>query len=118
MASFSKYQKGLLAVKEKIDEDITSHTSVKQLAQIAGVSKSKLKILFKNEYGKSIYTYLKEKRIIEAKHLLLNTSLLIKDIATKTGFKFHTNFATFFTKHVNQSPYSYRKLKGKKHSKD
>jgi len=109
MASFSKYQKGLLAVKSKIDENIASHTTIKELALIAGVSESKLKILFQSEYGKSIYTYLKDKRIIEAKRLLADTSIPLKDIATITGFQFYTNFVTFFTKHTNKAPLKYRK---------
>jgi AraC family transcriptional regulator, arabinose operon regulatory protein len=97
------------AVKEKIDANIDMHYTIPQLAHDAAMSESKLKLLFHGQYRKSIYTYLKDKRVEEAKYLLTNTSLPLKNIAKKTGFKFQTNFTTFFTKHTGQPPAQYRK---------
>jgi len=99
----------VIAVKEQIDAHIDLHYTIPQLAHTAAMSESKLKVLFQGQYKKSIYTYLKDKRIEEAKYLLTGTSLPLKSIAKKTGFKFQTNFTTFFTKHTGQSPARYRR---------
>ena len=53
--------------------------------------------------------WIADKTIAEAKSLLQNSALSIKDITYKLGFSETAHFSNFFKKHTNISPVQYRK---------
>lgn len=59
--------------------------------------------------GKSISTWIADKTITEAKVLLQNQSLSIKEVASRLGFLEAPHFSNYFKKHTNQSPADYRR---------
>lgn len=59
--------------------------------------------------GKSISTWIAEKTIAEAKALLQNSAISIKEIAFRLGFAESTHFSNYFKKHTNLSPVLFRK---------
>ena len=68
-----------------------------------------LEKLFKNFKGMPIKEYITYKRIEEAKKLLGNSRLKIKEIGEKVGYGNIHSFISIFKKHQNESPTEYRK---------
>jgi len=65
--------------------------------------------VIKTKTGKPIAVWMADKTIAEAKSLLQNSSLSIKDITYKLGFSETAHFSNFFKKHTHISPVQYRK---------
>jgi AraC-like DNA-binding protein len=59
--------------------------------------------------GKSITAWIADKTIAEAKVMLQDKDLNIKEIAGKLGFLEASHFSNYFKKNTNQSPVEYRK---------
>jgi AraC-like DNA-binding protein len=59
--------------------------------------------------GKPIGTWIAEKTIAEAKSLLQNSSIPVKEIAYRLGFAESAHFSNYFRKHTDTSPAAYRK---------
>jgi len=74
-----------------------------------------LSSVIKSKTGKSIRTWIAEKTINQAKSLLRNTAIPIKELAYRLGFTDSAHFSNYFKKQADSSPLSYRK--GGKQSK-
>jgi AraC family transcriptional activator of pobA len=59
--------------------------------------------------GKSISAWIADKTIAEAKVLLQDKQMNIKEIAGRLGFLEASHFSNYFKKHTSQSPADYRK---------
>lgn len=59
--------------------------------------------------GKSISSWITEKTVTEAKVLLQNNELSVKEIANQLGFLEASHFSNYLKKHDGQSPGAYRK---------
>ena len=68
-----------------------------------------LSILIKRETGVTFSELIIRKRISLAKKLLAKTDLPIQDIMEKVGYKDYSCFIRLFKKHLNCTPYAYRK---------
>jgi AraC family transcriptional activator of pobA len=82
---------------------------VQEYAGLQGLHPNYLSNVIKTKTGKSVSTWITEKTITEAKSLLQNTSMPIKEIAWQLGFTEATHFSNYFKKNTNTSPASYRK---------
>lgn len=96
------------ALKEYIDAHLDKNVSTDELAAIIYKSKSQTIRIFKSELGTTPYDYLLEKRFILAKSLLLNTNLLIKEIAYQCGFSDEHYFSDLFKRRCGVTPKEYR----------
>ncbi|MRG45022.1 helix-turn-helix domain-containing protein [Chitinophaga sp. SYP-B3965] len=65
--------------------------------------------VIKSKTGKPIGTWISEKTIAEAKSLLQNSAISIKEIAWQLGFTESTHFSNYFKKHTDLSPVLFRK---------
>ena len=65
--------------------------------------------VIKAKTGKPISTWIAEKTTAEAKSLLLNSSLAIKEIAYRLGFSESTHFSNYFKKYTDCSPAQFRR---------
>jgi AraC family transcriptional activator of pobA len=68
-----------------------------------------LSSVIKTKTGKAIGNWIAEKTISEAKSLLRNSSLTVKEIAYRLRFGDAAHFSNYFKKHTNLSPATYRK---------
>jgi AraC-like DNA-binding protein len=68
-----------------------------------------LSSVISSKTGKSISTWIADKTIAEAKVMLQNKLLNIKEIAGRLGFLEASHFSNYFKKHTTQSPAAYRK---------
>lgn len=83
--------------------------SVNQLAKDAGMSASKLKTLFKKIYGKALFEYYQEQRMMKAKTMLLSAHYSVKEAALELGFKNLSNFTLAFKKQFGVLPHEFTK---------
>ncbi|MEN9570610.1 MAG: hypothetical protein RL172_1841 [Bacteroidota bacterium] len=99
----------VIAVETQLNGDNkVQFPSINQLAKDAGMSPSKLKTLFKKIYGKALYEYYQEQRMIKAKAMLLTTNS-VKETAMEFGFKNISNFTLAFKKQFGVLPNEFTK---------
>lgn len=78
--------------------------TIDQLAQEAAMSSAKLKKLFKEVYGTSIYAYYQKQRMNVARDLLLSGDYSVKEVGLQVGYSNLSNFAAAFKKEFNLLP--------------
>ena len=98
-------EKCILYINDYYKEDI----NIKKLSDIFYVSPSYLSRTFKEKTGTSPIHYLNMARIEEAKKLLQDEKIFIKEISELTGFHDPLNFSRYFKKYYGCSPEEYRK---------
>ncbi|HVU58841.1 MAG TPA: AraC family transcriptional regulator [Puia sp.] len=82
---------------------------VQDYAELQNLHPNYLSNVIKSKTGKAIGTWITEKTIAEAKSLLQNSTISIKEIAYKLGFSESSHFSNYFSKHAEISPAAYRK---------
>jgi AraC-like DNA-binding protein len=85
---------------------------VQDYASLQNLHPNYLNNVIKTKTGKSVSTWIADKTMAEAKSLLQNSSVSIKEIAYLLGFAEATHFSNYFKKHTDLSPASYRKQHG------
>ncbi|WP_426445455.1 AraC family transcriptional regulator [Paenibacillus sp. S-38] len=99
--------------KEYIDANYSDSLSLEQLAQMAGISPKYYGSLFKKRFGKTAIDYLTEVRIHNAKRIMMQSDVRLKDVAFKVGYHDEFYFSRMFKREVGVSPTAY--LKNRKH---
>ena len=82
--------------------------SVPQIASYCGLSKSRLNILFQEDFGSSVWNTVIQKRLNHAAWLLMNTGDSIEQIARKCGYSSPRAFQLAFKKQFGDTPSDYR----------
>ncbi len=100
----------IIAIETKLVAGIKKgFPSVEQLSKDAGMSASKLKTLFKKIYGKALFEYFQERRMLKAKAMLLSNHYAVKEAAFEMGFKNISNFTLAFKKQFGILPHEFTK---------
>ena len=86
-------------------------TSLVEIANHFYISPNYLSNIFSLEAGTTVKSYIIQKRISTAKHLLTNTNTAIYDIATSVGYKNVPHFNLIFKQYTGTTPMAYRKSK-------
>lgn len=73
--------------------------------------------VFKRFTGQNMIDIITQKRINEAKRLLVDSTYKINEIAELAGYKNESYFGATFKKYCNMSPGEYRKLNRRKNEK-
>lgn len=79
-----------------------------ELSSRLGFSSAYLTKLFNKHVGNTPLKYLTDIRIHEAKHLLLNTTLPIREVGEKVGYPDQFHFSKTFRKVTGMNPTAYR----------
>ncbi|MGE9310508.1 helix-turn-helix domain-containing protein [Niabella sp. CJ426] len=82
---------------------------VQDYANAQNLHPNYLSSVIKSKTGKNITTWIAEKTLAEARSLLQNASIPVKEITYKLGFTETAHFSNFFKKHEGISPIQYRK---------
>jgi AraC-like DNA-binding protein len=82
---------------------------VQDYADAQSLHPNYLSNVIKIKTGKPIGTWITEKTISEARALLQNSTIAIKEIAYRLGFSESTHFSNYFKKHTGLSPVLFRK---------
>jgi len=95
----------------KIKEQILMYPEmppiIKDLAMGANMSPTKLKRLFKQVFGNSIFNYYQEYRMKEAARLLKEEKLSVSDVGYSLGFSNLSHFTRVFERHIGMKPKKY-----------
>jgi AraC-like DNA-binding protein len=78
--------------------------AIAQLARIAAMSPSKLKILFKEVFGLPVNQYYQRHRMNKAKAMLLSKKYSVREAATELGFSSVSSFNKAFYKIFDELP--------------
>ena len=101
--------KKLQLVRAHIDQHFNENIMIKELVQLACMSRSKLHQLFKGKEGITITCYIQQQRIHSAKKLLVTTDLPISLVAKQVGYNCHSSFSEVFKSRVGMTPSQFRK---------
>jgi AraC-like DNA-binding protein len=93
----------LYAVKAAIVADLSVPPRLGDLVRIAGMSETKMKQLFKQVFGETIYNYYQTARMEEAA-LLLRAGYSVTETGYKLGFSNLSHFSRLFEKHHGLTP--------------
>ncbi|PRX57592.1 helix-turn-helix domain-containing protein [Flagellimonas meridianipacifica] len=98
-----------VSFKEIINSHCYNPITIKQLAFLCNMSISTFKRRFLENYGRTPASYIREKRMKKAAHLLKNTNESIASICYDVGFSDTSNFTKAFASHFNTTPNKFRK---------
>lgn len=85
-------------------EHLDTPPVIKELAAGASMSPSKLKRVFKQIFGNSIFRYYQEFRMKEAARLLKEEKLTVSDAGYQLGFTNLSHFSRVFKEHLGMKP--------------
>jgi len=94
-------------VKEQMLEHLGTPPVINDLAVNAGMSPTKLKRLFNQIFGNSIFNYYQAFRIREAARLLKDEKLSVSDAGYRMGFTNLSHFSRIFEQHIGIKPKKY-----------
>jgi AraC-like DNA-binding protein len=83
--------------------------TIPQLARMVGTNENKLKKVFRETFGKSIYNYLLSHKIEKAVEMMEDDKLSLEEIAFRTGYGDSAHFSRAFRKVKGVPPGQYRK---------
>jgi len=92
-----------------ITENLKSGATLKELSRFLGYSEKYSSEFFQVQMGTSFSHYLKQLRIMKAKHMLRGEAVSVTHIAEALGFSDSFAFSHFFKRAVGCSPTAFRK---------
>jgi AraC family transcriptional regulator len=92
-----------------IEDNLASKLSLPAIAEIAGMSVSHLKTLFRNSTGVPVYEYVLRRRVERAQLLLRSQRFSIAEIAVATGFAHQSHLARHMHRILGYTPSSLRR---------
>ncbi len=110
-ADSSDFEEGVTAdITDYVDKNYYKKISLSDFAERHNYSTAHLSRKFKTDIGVSFMEYLQRTRIEQCCRLLCDTDKNINDIAESVGYTDIKYFNEVFKKHLNITPYKYRKL--------
>lgn len=100
-----------LVVKKYIEDNFNQELTLNELANLVYVSPYHLAHVFKEEVGVPPIQYLIHCRIEEAKRLLKDSNLSVREIASIIGYDNANYFNLLFKKIAGEPPGKYRRMK-------
>jgi len=94
--------------KQLLELNFRCERGVSFYANKLNIHPNHLNYLLKRHVGATVKDTINNRIILEAKQLLTNSSLIIKEIANAVGFDDPNNFSTFFQKATCSTPLAYR----------
>ncbi|UNZ00267.1 helix-turn-helix transcriptional regulator [Zhouia spongiae] len=96
-------------LSELLETHIISSKQVRFYAEKLHLTPYQLNTITKNALGKTCSGLITEQILLEAKRMLLATSIQVKEIAYDLGYEDASYFIRFFKKHTGHTPESFRK---------
>ena len=98
------------SIMSHINQSYASRITLDDISAITYFSPIYCDTVFRREVGRSIIDFLIDKRIEEAKKLLIGNLHKLSEISTLAGFNDYNYFARVFKKRTGYTPLSYRKM--------
>ena len=97
----------LYVIRTAILADMGQPPQLNVLAKMAGMSETKMKQLFKQVFGDTIYNYYQNERMQEAGFLLKHAGYSVSEVGYRLGFSNLSHFSRLFEKHYGITPKKY-----------
>jgi AraC-like DNA-binding protein len=91
-------------VRRSLIEHLDAPPTLARLARQAGFNETKLKGKFRALFGTSVFAYLRQVRMEEARRLLSTRQLNVTEVAQRVGYSNPSKFAAAFRRHYGMSP--------------
>ncbi len=91
-------------VREIIVKNIIDPPSLKALARLVGTNEFKLKVGFKSVFSNTVYGYLTDYRMEQARKLLTVDKSRIKEVASQVGYSNSSHFITAYKRKYGITP--------------
>jgi AraC-like DNA-binding protein len=98
----------LMLVRETVLADLSEPPNLKTLAKFANMSETKLKLLFRQVFGDSIYNYYQTARMDHAAYLIKQAGMTVSEVGHQLGFSNLSHFSRLFAKHHGRTPKKYQ----------
>ncbi|KAA9338618.1 helix-turn-helix transcriptional regulator [Hymenobacter busanensis] len=92
------------AIRAYLDAHYAAPPTLLELARLFGINDFKLKKGFKEVCGTTVFGYIAEKRLTEARALLETTALPVQEVGEQVGFVNAAHFATCFRRKFGLAP--------------
>jgi DNA-binding response OmpR family regulator len=96
------------AAKKILQKQISKPPVARELATQLGSNEKFLNEAFREQYGVTVFGWLRDERLRVGRQLLAATDLSITEIAESLGYSTSQNFATAFKEHFDTSPREFR----------
>lgn len=100
------------SVLDYIHKNFRLNIDTTSIADGTGLSYSSIGRIMRNKTGKNVLEYINGLRIDEAKRLLQNTNMNLREIAANVGYNNDQSFLRFFKKYEGLTPGEFRSIKG------
>lgn len=100
----------LKTIIDYIDRNYASDVTLHDLSKIVNLSPQYICRIFRECMNMRPFEHLTQKRVFEAKNLLLNTQMSINDVSKSVGYNDCSYFCAVFKKQENVSPAEYRSM--------
>jgi AraC-like DNA-binding protein len=107
-----RHAAALRKVERYIQENYSRKISLKEIADVSGLSAPYFSTIFKEEMGENFSSYLNQLRVEKASRLLRETSQSLSEIAGSCGFEDQSWFSKIFKAYTGLSPGKYRGQNG------
>lgn len=97
----------LFLIRTAILSDLAVPPSLPELAKMAGLGETKMKDIFKQVFGDTIYNYYQQARMEEAAFLLKHGGLSVSETGYQLGFANLSHFGRLFEKYHGVKPKKY-----------
>ena len=102
--------KAIYAIKLRLQSSLGEAPPIAALAKEANMSAPKLRKLFRQTFGKSVFDYYQTLRLQEAARLLKEQHLTVSEVGYQLGFTNLSHFSRVFEQHVGLKPKKYSAL--------
>jgi AraC-like DNA-binding protein len=106
--SRSKDRFRLQEIKRLLDREFASPRSLNELARMAGMSRSRLAVAFKAEFGMSVGDYCLNRRMMTARQLIVTGDDPLGIIAYKVGYEHQSSFNAAYRQFFGVTPNAHR----------
>lgn len=97
----------LFAIRTAVLSNLSQPPILPDLAKLGGMSETKMKDLFRQVFGDSIYNYYQTARMEEAAYLLKYKNYSVSEAGYQLGFSNLSHFSRLFERHHQQKPKKY-----------
>jgi AraC-like DNA-binding protein len=91
-------------VRDYLAQHYAHPPTIPELARMVGLNQTKLKTIFRETLGFTIYDYILTRRMERAAEMLVTGDYAIAQVAYAVGYDYPANFAAAFKRHFGQLP--------------
>ena len=103
-------QQVIRRARQHIESNLGHHLTLETIARSAYVSRARLAQIFKTHLQQTVWDYVVERRLAEAKSMLAETDLNINVVSRLSGFNHPSHFFARFAELTGMSPGEFRRI--------